>query len=129
VGHHPPLHEPRITRPSPHPHPRPTRPRRPGGGSPRSNRLETTTQRPTRHHPYTTSPDGTGRAGGGETESANQERRHLPSGDRIVGAEPRVLRWVAAARDPFRCQPLDVHREGVAVRDVLELAHLLGQCW
>src|SRR5690606_28392656 len=30
-----------------------------GGGSPRSNRLETTTQRPTRHHPYTTSPDGT----------------------------------------------------------------------
>src|SRR5690606_17803266 len=47
-----------ITRPSSHPHAR-NRTRRPGGGSPRSNRLETTTQRPTRHHSYTTSPDGT----------------------------------------------------------------------
>src|SRR5690606_31150772 len=72
------LHEPRITRPSPHPHPRPTRPRRPGGGSPRSNRLETTPQRPTRHHSYTTSPDGT-RIRSRPSEQRVVELRRRPS--------------------------------------------------
>lgn len=55
VGHQQPLHESGITRPSPHPGPRTTRPRPRGGGSSRSNRLETSSRgrreiTPTPHH-------------------------------------------------------------------------------
>src|SRR5690606_29631783 len=58
--------------------------------------------------PWPRGPGGLLPVGSGFGQGPHEERGHLLAGDRFVGAEPVVLRRVAAPGDPGRSQGVDV---------------------